>query len=96
MKAIFLFIVICMICFSSCTKSNIKNEEQISETNVSKNLKEIATQIIITAKGNDSFRKLAYVECNKQKYGDYYVKLNELITQNATYNYWDEETLNNL
>ena len=83
--------------FVACNKSDLVTERtEVLTTDVTKTYKEIASIILTTAKSNDIFRTVAYVECNKQKYGDYYVKLDELISLNTTHNYWDEATVNRL
>lgn len=93
---------IIVISAASCKKDISGQQQKINETivkpeiaaaNVTQSYKDIATIIITTAKNNNEFRLIAYKECLKQKYGDYYVKLNELIKLNATHKYWDDATI---
>ena len=93
MKTNFLLFIIAIASFVSCKKNNIVEKPVIPLTDVTKAYKDIASIIISTAKNNDNFRTTAYAECNKQKYGDYYVKLNELIALNEAKNYWDAATV---
>jgi len=78
------------IFFIGCKKNEILNNPKNSITNASEAYKAIAAVIIETAKDNAKFRTIAYQECSKQKYGDYYVKLNELISLNDQHKYWDK------
>ena len=96
MKSKFLLFIAATIFFISCKKNDLEKQDNLAVTDVTKAYKEIASQILTTAKSNDNFRTLAYSECNKQKFGDYYVKLNELISLNSSHNYWDAATVNNL
>lgn len=84
------------ISFVACKKNDIVDKPETTATDVTKAYKDIASVIISTAKSNDNFRTIAYTECNKQKHGDYYVKLDELIALNATHKYWDATTVNKL
>ncbi len=84
------------ISFVACKKNDIVDKPETTATDVTKAYKDIASVIISTAKNNNNFRNVAYSECNKQKYGDYYVKLDELIALNATHKYWDATTVNKL
>lgn len=96
MKSKFLIASLLTISFVACKKNDLISKPETPVTDVTKAYKEIASVIISTAKSNDNFRTIAYVECNKQKYGDYYVKLDELITLNATHHYWDDATVTRL
>ena len=96
MKSKFLLFITATALFASCKKNDIVDKPVTLTTDVTKAYKDIASVIISTAKSNDNFRTIAYTECNKQKYGDYYVKLNELIALNATHNYWDAATVTKL
>ena len=96
MKSKFLLFITATALFAACNKNDIVNESVTPVTDVTKAYKDIASVIISTAKSNDNFRTIAYIECNKQKYGDYYVKLNELIALNATQHYWDAATVTKL
>lgn len=83
----------------SCQK---EVQQQVEETKLSTSLnavqsyKDIAGIVLNTALSNSTFRTIAYEECNKQKYGDYYVKLNELIKLNENNNFWDKPTVDKL
>lgn len=90
---IFAFIA---LLFVGCKKNEILNNPKNSITNASEAYKAIAAVIIETAKENSNFRTIAYQECSKQKYGDYYVKLNELISLNDQHKYWDRATSDKL
>lgn len=93
MKTLLLIFSLATISFVACKKNNTGESQDFGIADATKTYKDIASIIISTAKTNDNFRTIAYSECNKQQYGDYYVKLNELIALNATHNYWDATTV---
>lgn len=67
--------------FVQCKKSKteIKDEPQIAiKVTKLEKLKELTWQILSLAK-NENFKKLVYDECRTQKYGDYYVRVLELL-----------------
>ncbi len=70
-----------------CTKT------RIAVFKFNRTYKEIASIVLSTAKTNNNFRTIAYTECNKQKFGDYYVKLDELLNINNTNKFWDDATV---
>jgi hypothetical protein len=96
MKSKLLTAIMATLIFVACKKNDTVVNSETPQTDVAKAYKDIATVIITTAKNDNNFRQTAYVECNKQKYGDYYVKLDELIALNSTQNYWDAATANKL
>lgn len=96
MKSKILIAILISISFVACKKNDIVVKPETLVADVTQSYKDIAAIIITTAKNNTNFRTLAYAECNKQKYGDYYVKLNELIALNTMHNYWDAATITKL
>jgi hypothetical protein len=90
---LFAFLVLSLI---GCKKNEMLNNPKNSVTNVSDAYKGIAAVIVATAKEDNKFRTIAYQECGKQKYGDYYVKLNELISLNEQHKYWNKATIDKL
>ncbi len=96
MKSKFLLFITATILFVACKKNDIVEEIKSPTTDITTSYKAIASQIITTAKANDNFRTLAYIECNKQKFGDYYVKLNELFSLNKSKGFWDVATVDKL
>ncbi len=97
MKSKFLIASLVTISFVACKKSDIiTNKSEATTTDVTKAYKDIASIILTTAKSNAIFRIVSYIECNKQKFGDYYVKLDELIALNTSHNYWDAATVTKL
>ena len=94
-KEKFLFVFVALF-LMACKKNEILNNPKNSVTNATEAYKAIAAVIIASAKEDIKFRTIAYQECSKQKYGDYYVKLNELISLNGQHKYWDRVTVDNL
>lgn len=95
MKKHLLQIFITTMFIAGCKKNNISSVSlpETKKSEIKTIYKEIASVILSSARDNRSFRTVAYKECYKQKFGDYYVKLDELIAQNSEYNYWNEKTV---
>jgi hypothetical protein len=80
------FSILLSFFFTSALISCKKQIRELAPQQISVSVKEaqlsIATDIISLAKTNPDFRSLAYNECLKQKFGDYYVRLTDLIKAN--------------
>lgn len=96
MKSKILIASLLTISIVSCKKNELQSKIEVPVVDVTKAYKDIASEILLTAKNDDNFRTISYAECNKQKYGDYYVKLNELISLNNTHKYWTATTVSKL
>lgn len=96
MKLKFLIAIFVTISFVACKKNDAIVKPENEKADITKSYKDIATIVITTAMNNSNFRSVAYTECKKQKYGDYYVKLEELLALNNLHKYWDENTVNKL
>lgn len=76
----------------SCTSDSASiQENQIANDNL-KNYKQIAQIIVGTALVNQEFREMLRAECGKEKYGDYFVKLTEILTLNKNNYFWNQDT----
>lgn len=62
-----------------------------TEINSLQKAKELTSAILFSAQSNPDFTKFVYKECYKQKYGDYNVKISDLIEANKIYNFWNED-----
>ena len=92
------FILISSVVFLAACKKTIQDENTTVTPNsdLKDSYKQIASVVLTTAKNNDGFRTLAYQECNKQKFGDYYVRLSDLLSLNSTFKFWDDATIKGL
>jgi hypothetical protein len=84
---------VCLIAISCNNADEIYNK-QISidqqETDLKK-YKEIATVLLSIASQNQEFYNLMRSECAKQQYGDYYVRLNDIIKINQKKQFWSQD-----
>ncbi len=78
-----LFVILLSITFIQCKKSKTVNEEQSVETQKIAKFKELAKEVLSLAK-NAAFKQLVYDECKAQKFGDYYVRVEDLLKNPAS------------
>lgn len=96
MKTYISFLIITVTFLISC-KKDIKYDHLTSVNSdvfeLKTKYKELASVIISTAIKNKKFKKIVYDECIKEKFGDYYVRIDELIALNKSYTFWDNKTV---
>lgn len=99
MKTYISLLIITLTFLISC-KKDIKYDDLTSLNSevfeIKSKYKELASVIISTAIKNQKFKKIVYDECIKEKFGDYYVRLDDLIALNKSYTFWDNKTVQNL
>lgn len=89
------FILIALI---SCEENSTLNEHEQNNSPLNdetlkkekiENYKKLGLVILKTAENNESFKELVYQECLKEKYGDYFIKITDLIDLNLENLFWD-------
>jgi hypothetical protein len=78
-----LFLVLLSFIFIQCKKSITSKEEESVETQKIAKFKELAKEVLSLAK-NPAFKQVVYDECKAQKFGDYYVRVVDLLNKPAS------------
>lgn len=100
-KALMLILILSNLSISCEENSTISDFEQnnalvndeILRKEKIENYKKIGTVVLRTISNNESFKELVYQECLKQKYGDYDIKLKDLLVLNERELFWDDKTI---
>lgn len=94
MKKFILLLLSVTFLYSCSTQDDIDidNNQTSTEDVISKSYKEIGFLIINEASQSNDLYQIMRSECEKQKYGDYYLRVNDLIQLNDKNNFWSTAT----
>jgi hypothetical protein len=73
-----LFLVLLSFILVQCKKNEVARKEDTVTAQKTAKFKELTTEVLSLAK-NAAFKQLVYDECKAQKFGDYYVRLEDLL-----------------